>query len=60
MRGGKREGSGRKKNKIETTTICFRLSVYQKSELKKNYKNLNTLFVQFTKYLKDEGRMEGH
>ena len=53
MRGGKREGSGRKKSEIETTTICFRISVEQKTELKKNYKNLNTLFVQFVENLKE-------
>lgn len=53
MRGGKREGSGRKK-KEETTTISFRISKQDKIYLKESYQNLNSLFCKFVDYLKDK------
>jgi hypothetical protein len=52
MRGGKREGSGRKKSQIETENITFRISKQDKIYLKESYQNLNSLFCKFVDYLK--------
>ena len=51
MRGGKREGSGRKK-KEPTTTISFRVTENDKKWLKESYPNINPLFKKFVDYLK--------
>ena len=53
MRGGKREGSGRKK-KEETTTISFRIPKILKQELQSEYSNLNHLFIKFVEFLKSQ------
>jgi len=38
--GGKREGAGRKKSEVETTTIAFRVPVPRKKELHKKVADL--------------------